>query len=124
MLITLISLAVFLTGLAVAHWFDSEEAGIFWAVPAGIVLATCLIFIFVAPISIKADLAEYHAFKDSLAAARVNSTSGPYLSVEMAAIQARVIEFNRSLARKQFWARSPWTNWFVSKRVFEMDPIK
>ncbi len=124
MLITLISLAVFSTGIAVAYLFDSEEAGLFWATPAGLVLAFCLFFILIAPITINADLAEYQALKDTVARARINSSTGPYLSVEMAAIQTKIMEFNRALARKQFWARSPWTNWFVSKRIFKMTPIE
>lgn len=124
MIVTLISLAILLAGCAGVYFFDSEGAGLLFCPAGAVVLLISVIFIILAPITIQADLAEYSALKDSLALARGNSTSGPNLSVEMAAIQGRLIDFNRGLARKQFWAKSPWTNWFVSKRVFEMTPIQ
>ena len=43
---------------------------------------------------------------------------------EIASIQRKVAEKNEQLANDQYWAECPLTNWFWSRRILEIKPIK
>ncbi len=127
MIITFVSIVVAILAIvfvAIADWDELDwkaVVGMAVSVIGGVALIGCLAQIITAPISIHGDLADYRALETSLSLARANDTVSP---VELAAIQQDVMAFNRQLARDQYWAKNPWTNWFYSKRIFEMTPIR
>jgi hypothetical protein len=127
MIITLFGILVLVIGIVGFQVYRhngeewAEMVGGMCSIVGGAVLFFCLLCIVVAPIKINGDLADYNALKSSLDMARVNPAVSP---IELAAIQKEVIAFNRQLARDQYWTKNPWTKWFRSQRVFEMNPIR
>ena len=83
-------------------------------------LASVLCFL-LNPIEVRSHLAEFDAARATLEAARIDSNLS---SLEVAAIQQKVLEENKWLARVQFWTRHPLTNWFYPKFVLDIEPIK
>jgi len=64
---------------------------------------------------------KYSAFQTTIDIAR--STPGTS-EFELAALTQKAGEMNADLAGKQFWAQNPLTNWFYSKIILEIKPIR
>ncbi len=123
MLLTMLLAAMLVIGIVMYQFgYDGVGAvGGLIALFGGVALAFAVVAIIIAPVSIGGDIAEYQSLRASLDMARTNPAIS---SMELAAIQQNVMTFNVSLARRQFWAKNPWTKWFYSNRIFEMMPIR
>jgi uncharacterized membrane protein YkvI len=66
-------------------------------------------------------ITEFEATRQTLLFSR---TSTSVSDLESATIYNKVIEANRWLAEVQFYARNPWTNWFVPRAVLKLEPIR
>ncbi len=129
MLITILCVLGLAVGIALFVVYNNSDdnndgafvGGLLCSVVGGLGTLVCFGAIISANISINGTMADYHALETSLQLARANQSVS---SVELAAIQQQVITFNRELAVDQYWAKTPWTNWFYSKRIFEINPIR
>lgn len=98
-------------------WFIS---GIFLVV-GGIIFLVCIVGITTKEIRASAYIVKFEAVRQTFEIARVNENVNPY---EIAAIQHKVAEKNEDLANSKFWTEHPLSNWFWSKRILEIEPIK
>jgi len=125
MIITLGLVFIFIVGGVILSFAREnsgwESVGAMMTISGLFLVLFCILRIIIAPLHIKTDIADYTALKTSLEIARANTAVSP---VELATIQRDVIGFNRRLARRTVWAKHPLTNWFYSKRFFEMKPIR
>ena len=71
------------------------------------------------PIEDLADIEAFRALERTLANARENG-----VDLEDAALQVKIAGMNEWLAKAQFWAKHPLTNWFRSKALLELEPMR
>ena len=129
MIITILAVSIMFLGLVclfIDKVRDKYEPD--WAIPGGILLIlggiVCLSLVAVmATNEMRADayMAKFEAVRQSFEIARINEDINPY---EIAAIQQIVAAKNEDLANCKFWAKHPLSNWFWSKRMLEIKPIK
>ena len=72
-------------------------------------------------LSTPGEIREFQAVQQTLSDARGNTGIS---AIELAAIQTEVIKANCWLAGTQFYAKNPWTNWFIPVSVLDLRPIK
>ena len=70
---------------------------------------------------VKSKMLEFYSVERSLETARENSDISEF---ELAAIQQEIVCTNRWLAKAQYWAVHPLTNWFWVQDVMDLEPIK
>ena len=130
MIVFLVTLALLVVGIVLAVCFRDcyggiEEplwtAGVIIAPLAGAILIFMVIAILVAPPCAKAIAVEYSAFQATMDLARSTPETSEF---ELAALTQKAGEMNATLAEKQFWAKNPLTNWFYSKIILEIKPIR
>lgn len=120
-MIIVLSLAVLTMACVVYHFVRrdwNEAIGVWLSI---VVLIMSLITLGVDRVAIRGDIKEYYALEKTLAVARANPNISPY---ELAAIQTKVIETNEWLAKVQYYATIPLTNWFVPQDVMKLRPIE
>ena len=109
-------------GAVVAYLLDWEIDGwVFCGCIAALVSVVVVIFVFINPIGVQAEIIAFNETARTLEAARLNPNISP---LELAAIQQKVIEMNQWLAGSQYWAKHPLTNWFWPKEIFKLKPIR
>lgn len=127
MILTLLALFVALVGcVCIAIYFQADGegwlgTGVCLAVIAGICLLICSICISLKEVEARGYIVRIEAVRETLEVARANEDIHP---VELAAIQQKVVEKNEWIANAKYWARQPLTNWFWSKKILEIEPIK
>ena len=129
MILTILFVSILFLGcvcMLIDHLRESYQPD--WAIPGGILLiigglvCVCLLIV-VATNEMRADayMAKFEAVRETFEIARINEDVNPY---EIAAIQQIVAAKNEDLANAKFWTEHPLTNWFWSKRMLEIEPIK
>ena len=88
---------------------------------SGSVLFIALILLPAAYLGSLEEIARYDAVKQTVEQSRNN----PDVSeLEVAALSQSIVEINKDVASVQFWAKNPITNWYHSKKVLELTPIR
>lgn len=95
--------------------------GVCLVVIAGIVLLVMTIVISLREVEAQGHIVKIEAVRDTFESARANKSMHP---IENAAIQIKIAETNEWIANAQFWAGQPLTNWFWSRRILEIEPIR
>ena len=123
MIFTIISILVFVAGLAWWAFLSWEEKGgpIFTTILGAIGTFIVILALIFHPISTGAEIEQFNSVKDTLESARMNIEISEF---ELAAIQQKVIDQNKWLANAHYWAKHPLTNWFWPKEMLELDLIK
>lgn len=128
MIITLLCIGIILLGFIFLLIHCLKGGYDEWGFTAGITLAmggACLLFCLVA-IGFKeacagAHVKKYEAVQMTLDSARKTHKIS---ALELATIQRNTLEKNERLASMKFWAEHPLTNWFYSKKILQIKPIK
>ena len=129
MILTLLALFIVLVGIfcTVVYCQKGHEgegwyyAGLFPLVIGGICLVLCIGQISTREIFAKSHIVKIEAVRETFKSARINENIHP---LELAAIQQKVADKNEWIANAKFWTEQPLTNWFWSKRILEIEPIK
>ena len=112
MIITLLVLFVFLVGVFCTIVYNLRDCGgEGWYYAALFPMIICA----------KSHIVKIEAIRETFKSARIDENIHP---LELAAIQHKVAEKNEWIANAQFWTAQPLTNWFWSKRILEIEPIK
>jgi hypothetical protein len=88
---------------------------------AGICLLICTIEISTREIEAQGHIVKIEAVRETFGRARTDKSMYP---IENAAIQLKIAETNEWIASAQFWASHPLTNWFWSKKITAIKPIR
>lgn len=129
MILTLLVLFVFLIGVFCTIIYNlrgQEEEGWYYAaffpmLIGGICLLFCIGQISTRELFAKSYVVKIDAIRETFESARVDENIH---SLELATIQLKVAEKNVWIANAKFWANQPLTNWFWSKKILEIKPIK
>lgn len=130
MILTLLCLFLVLVGIACLllyrfkDGFESEGwfgTGILLTIFAGCCLFFCVIAISMKEVNAQAHIVKIDAIRETFKSARIDENIHP---LELAAIQHKVAEKNEWIANAKFWTERSLTNWFWSKRILEIKPIK
>ena len=127
MILTLLALFIVLIGIfcTVVYQRKDEEgwfmAMLFTLIIGGTCLLLCIGQISTREIFAKSHIVKIEAVRETFKSARINESIHP---LELAAIQQKVADKNEWIANAKFWAEQPLTNWFWSKRILEIEPIK
>lgn len=129
MIITLLaSFVLFLGLIALLIFHAKKDYSLGWEMVTTILLiigGVCL-FIAGAAIALKEVKADYRivkidAIRETFATAR---GAGDIDALELIAIQHKIVEKNEWIANAKFWTEHPLTNWFWSKKILKIEPIK
>ena len=124
-MIIVLSLGILFVGFLVASIVrgnDFYDDGMWLvAVIMGFIFVVALILLPVGYLDSIEEIVRYDAVKQTVEQSRNN----PDVSeLEVAALTMSIVEVNKDLASTQFWARHPLTNWYYSKLVLELTPIR
>lgn len=123
MILTILSLAVFVAGIiTLKSWYSdlAEFIGVGLIVIGAIALATIAICW---PISYHASLAEverYHALKDTIELSRTAEIS----EYERATLTQKVAEYNADIASVKYWNENVLFDDFIADELAELEPLK
>lgn len=127
MLTTLLITGIFLTALFVSILANRKDdlsglsiTATVISVLAGIACFINIILLLTGPASTRSDIKEFEAAKTTITAQRADSLS----SYERVTLTQTIIKQNQWLAKAQFWAKSPWQNWYYDKSVLDVKPIE
>jgi len=102
-------------------WYDTAMGFACASACLGLVVLILVAVIIFNPLGVKADIAEFHAIKDTFDTARNNPDISQF---ELAAIQPKVAEANQWLANARFWTKHWLTSWFWPREeVLGLQPI-
>ena len=128
MIITLLAIGICLLGFIFLLIYHLKDGYNEWSFVAGITLTIGGIFLLACLIAIGfkepcagAHVRKFEAVQMTLDYAREAVEISP---LELATIQKNALEKNESLASMKFWAKHPLSNWFYSKKIFQIKPIK
>ena len=99
--------------------YEGEIAGIL-SIMSGIALLIAALVIFTGPTRTRGDIAQFKAFKETVASQRIDSIS----PLERLEITKKILEENEWLAGEQYWAQTLWMNWTYDKDILKLTPIK
>ena len=129
MILTILAVSVLFLGcvfMLIDHLREGYQQD--WAIPGGILLilggifcGCCLGAHSFKEVLASREIARFEAVRQTIIVARENKNVTDY---ELAAIQHKAVEKNEWLANARFWTEHPLTNWFWSKRILEIEPIK
>jgi small basic protein len=86
-----------------------------------VVLGVGLIMGLIAQLEIPASIAEFISVKTTVETARANPA---ITSVELAALQQKIVDENRWLARVKYFKGLPVVGFFIKNRVKDLEPIQ
>lgn len=129
MIITLLALFIVFLGLIslfihhrkneyMSGW---ESVAILLLTIGGLILLICMIQISTKEMRASAEIAKIEAIRETFESARMNENIHP---LELAAMQQKAIDKNEWIANARYWTEQPLTNWFWSKKILEIKPIK
>lgn len=130
MILTFLTLFVVLIGgiCFLIHYFEEEYGDDDWLfasviiiIIGGICLLISLSVIATKEIRADAQIVRIDAIRETFESARINENIH---ALELAAIQHKVAEKNEWIANAKFWTEHSLTNWFWSKKILEIKPIK
>ena len=129
MILTLLALFVVLIGIfCTVIYCRSGYSGEGWYMTAlfsliigGVCLLGCIGQISTREVCAKSHIVKIDAIRETFKSARIDENIHP---LELAAIQHKVAKKNEWIANAQFWTVQPLTNWFWSKRILYIEPIK
>ena len=129
MILTLLALFIVLIGIFCTVIYCRREyigegwyyTALFTLIIGGTCLLLCIGQISTREIFAKSYIVKIEAVRETFKSARINESIHP---LELAAIQQKVADKNEWIANAKFWAGQPLTNWFWSKRILEIEPIK
>lgn len=129
MILTLLTLFAILIGVICIVIYNKrgydndgwEKAGAVLTIIGGICLIACLVMIITKEMRAGDEIVQIEAIRETFQSARADKSIYP---IENAAIQLKVAGKNEWIAYAKYWANHPLTNWFWSKRILEIKPIK
>jgi len=128
MILTLGSIFIIFLGLiflAIYHFKEGysewDNGAIFAFVVGGACLVCCLLAIGFREPCADAHVKKFQAVQQTFDVARENKDISV---IELAAIQQKAVEKNEELASLKFWAEHPLSNWFYSRKILSIKPIK
>ncbi len=132
MILTLLALFVVLIGVFCAIVYHQkglevfEGEGLFATALFSLIIGGACLLLCIGQISTREVFARSHivkieAIRETFKSARIDENIHP---LELAAIQHKVAEKNEWIANAKFWTERSLTNWFWSKRILEIEPIR
>ncbi len=130
MILVLLALFFVLVGLTCILIYNKTDnyngegwlgTGVCLVVITGICLLICIISISIKEVEANAWIARIEAVRGTFESARIDKDVHP---LELAAIQQKVADKNEWIANAQYWASCPLTNWFWSKKISAIKPIR
>ena len=118
MLIILGIIIVFMIGFVINYYGGFNIIGELLMVAASISLLISLLFLVVLRYDINAQIQAYHTTVSAIQIARDNGSD-----LEVAAIQHKIIELNRELAKSQYYNTTIYDIWYPDE-IMELKPIK
>ena len=121
MILTLASIVGLVLCLVLFEVTDRE----WWAMGAfvfGVGFLVVVLFLITNPVSVNGNLAGFRAVQQTVSVARQNDAA--MSAYELAALQQKIVDQNQWLAKQQYWARHPLTNWFYPKGILVLGPIQ
>jgi hypothetical protein len=122
MIIMLVMVVLFVVSIVV--WLIKKNNWDCW----GVFPATVGMLLFFAALILAVNRAEtyseslaFRATAETMESERANTDISV---IELASIQRDAIDKNGWLASSKYWAKNPWTNWFVHPIVLQLKPIK
>ena len=114
-----------LIGLVIILWLlcliTKEDIFIVFGIFFFIVLLGALCYLGSNHLDTHAKIKEFLAIKRTVEIARQNPNISP---LEIAALQQKIIEANKWLANNKYYAKNPWTSWFIPGEVLKLRPIR
>ena len=124
MIITLIFVAIFLTGIGILIYAEKsrryhipeilEMSGCLSSIIGGIAVFICVLIIIAAhtgvSVKIEQDNIKYESYKKQLE--MINSD---YEDISKTEVVNNIANWNSATVNSKYWANNPWTNWFYSK---------
>lgn len=130
MIFTLISIGLIVLGflfLLIASQKSSWDedgwimTGAILLVIGGILILCCFVAWSGKEMCANAYVVKYEAVQKTVDDARNNENITQF---ELAAIQQKAVEKNEHLAGLKYWAEHPLCNWFYSKKILQIQPIR
>lgn len=126
MIITLITIAVFVLGVIGCILYERdtipqkckdciELLSLLAVVIAGIGILIELPLIICQHCTVNKDIYEYNLKRESIVN-QVECISSDYEDFSKATIIANVYDWNKEVYNMKYWAKSPWTSWFYSQK--------
>lgn len=123
MILSLISLAVFVAGIiTLKSWYSdlAEFIGVGLSVIGAIALATIAICWPYSYYSSLAEVERYHALKDTIELSRTAEIS----EYERATLTQKVAEYNADIASVKYWNENVLFDDFIADELAELEPLK
>ena len=127
MILTLLFLFLVLAGIACILIYlktDGEgwqATGVILVAFIGVALLISIIQLSTREMRASSEIVKIEAVRETFGRARADKSIYP---IENAAIQLKIAETNEWIAHAKFWADHPLTNWFWSRRILEIEPIR
>ena len=121
-MITMILLVVlFIIGFIIARRYEYEDVGFFGAMMSffsGAAIVACLIMIIGVHVGVEHKMAKDLMQYEGLCR-RLEAIQSEYEDVSKSEVIKDVTEWNIEIYNSKYWANSPWTNWFYSRKRVE-----
>lgn len=123
MLITLLCIIIFLTGVGLALIYKYKVHDIFNPLDTiatiiiafgGFALLTCLVIILSAHIGVNADIYDDTTSKTAIVK-QLQTINSEYEKKSQSKVIQNAYEWNSNVYSYKYWSDNPWTNWFHSK---------
>ena len=132
MILTLLALFILLLGIFCTIVYRKKGFGgfeaeglfataLFSMIIGGVCFLLCVGQISTREVCAKSHIVKIEAIRETFNFARNDENIHP---LELAAIQHKVAEKNEWIANAKFWTERSLTNWFWSKRILEIKPIR
>ena len=121
MILTLVSIVGLVLCFVLFKMTDNEGWGL-GAFVFGILSLVVILSLIINPVVVNGDLVGFRAVQQTVSVARQNDAA--MSAYELAALQQKIVDQNQWLAKQQYWARHPLTNWFYPKGILVLGPIQ
>ncbi len=129
MIITLITIAVFVLGVIGYIFYNRdiipweykeyiELLSLFAVTIAGIAILIELPIIIGSHCTVNKEIYEYNLERESIVK-QVECISSDYEDVSKATVIANVYGWNKEVHNTKYWAKNPWTSWFYSQKFVD-----
>jgi len=118
MIILIILVIVFGVGILLVRFDVFDILGEVLSILGGMSLVVALIFVYLSPFMIHANIVRFEATRQTIKMARETGND-----LEKAAIQHKIIEYNSWLASKVYWNETIF-DIFIPDEVMQLKPLK
>lgn len=118
-LILILGIPMVLIILGLILIYTDHDSGIIPSLLGGTILIAAILLLPIRYYNVKAEISEFLSVQETMNQCRSNNIS----VIERAAIQIRVIDMNKWLAKNQYWNESIF-DIYIPDEVMKLEPIK